>query len=107
MPADQELVLIFGALHLMALIFGGLLLTMFLRSETMPGWRPPEDEDDGGGGGDDPPPGDPPAPAGPPLERSVPARARLREPGRLADRHPFPVRRPEHAPERERTPARG
>lgn len=50
MPADQELVLIFGALHLMALVFGGLLLTMFLRSETRPAWRPPE-EDDGGDGG--------------------------------------------------------
>ena len=49
MSADQELVLIFGALHLPALIFGGLLLTMFLRSETRPAWRPPEDENDRGG----------------------------------------------------------
>ena len=63
MPADQELVLIFGALHLMALIFGGLLLAMFFRSEAQPAWRPPEDEDDGGGGGDGPSPDDPP-PAG-------------------------------------------
>lgn len=100
--------LIFGGLHLMALVFGGLLLTMFFRSEALPGWRPPEDEDDGGGGGGgDPPPADPPPRGGLPLDRSEPARARLREPGRLADHHPFPVRRPEHAPERERekTPA--
>ena len=50
MPADQELILIFGALHLAALVFGGLLLTMFFRSEARPSWRPPEDEDEGGGG---------------------------------------------------------
>ena len=109
MAPDQELVLIFAGLHLMALVFGGLLLLMFFRSEALPGWRPPEEDDYGGGGGeDDPPPAGPP-PGGLPLERSEPARARLREPGRLADRHPFPVRRPEHAPhperERENTPA--
>ena len=105
---DQELVLIFGGLHLMALVFGGLLLTMFFRSEALPGWRPPEDDDDDGGSrGDDPPPADPAPPGGLPLDRSGPARVRLREPGRLAERHPFPVRRPEHAPgrEREKTPA--
>src|SRR5688500_2900818 len=106
-PPDQELVLIFGALHLMALVFGGLLLTMFFRSEALPGWRPPEDDDDGGGGGGDGPSPDPPAPprGGLPLEHAEPARTRLREPGRLADSHPFPVRRPEHAPQREREPA--
>jgi len=48
--SEQDLLLIFGALHLMALVFGGLLLAMFFRSETLPGWRPPEEEDDGGGG---------------------------------------------------------
>ena len=50
MPADQELLLIFGALHLLALVFGGLLLAMFFHSEALPAWRPPEDEDDGGEG---------------------------------------------------------
>jgi hypothetical protein len=107
-PPDQELVLIFGALHLMALVFGGLLLMMFFRSEALPGWRPPEDEEDGGGGGGpETPPAKPstPSPGGIPLESAEPSPARLREPGRLADRHPFPVRRPEHAPRRERTPA--
>lgn len=106
MPADQELVLLFGALHLMALIFGGLLLLMFFRSEALPAWRPPEeDDDDGGGGGDDPEPDAPRPPGGLPLEESRPAGVRLREPGRLADHHPFPVRRPEHAPRRERETA--
>ena len=107
MPPDQELVLIFGALHLMALVFGALLMRMFLRSEALPGWRPPEDEDDGGrGGGPDDPPARPttPPPGGIPLDSAEPSHARLREPGRLADRHPFPVRRPEHAPQREKTP---
>jgi hypothetical protein len=92
----------FGALHLFALIFGGLLLTMFFRSDTLPAWRPPEDEEDGGGGGGGSEP--PPRPGGPPLTDAEQSRARLREPGRLADRHPFPVRRPRHAPEREREP---
>ena len=54
MPADQELILIFGALHLMALVFGGLLLTMFFRSETRQAWRPPEEDDRGRGEGGPP-----------------------------------------------------
>ena len=73
MSADQELILIFGALHLMALVFGGLLLTMFFRSEALPAWRPPEDEDDGGGGDDGPSDDAPGPPGGLPLERSEPA----------------------------------
>ena len=68
-PADQELLLIFGALHLMALVFGGLLLAMFFRSEALPAWRPPEDEDDGGGGGGgDGGPDEPASPGGVPLD---------------------------------------
>ena len=54
MSPDQELVLLFAGLHVMALVFGGLLLAMFLRSEALPGWRPPEDEDEGPGGGGEP-----------------------------------------------------
>ena len=66
MSADQELVLIFGVLHLLALVFGGLLLTMFFRSEALPAWRPPEDSDDdgGGGGNEDGPEPDAPHPSG-------------------------------------------
>jgi hypothetical protein len=47
---DQELVLVFGALHLVALGCACLLFWMFLRSETVKPWEP-EDEDEGGGGG--------------------------------------------------------
>jgi hypothetical protein len=49
---DEELILIFGALHLVALGFGALLFLMFLRSESQATWRP-TDEDEGGGGGND------------------------------------------------------
>ena len=43
---------IFGALHLVALVLGVVLFVMFLRSEAGSGRRPP-DEDEGGGGGND------------------------------------------------------
>jgi hypothetical protein len=52
MSPDQELMVIFGALHLVALALGVLLFVLFLRSESGSGQRPPE-EDDGGGGGND------------------------------------------------------
>jgi hypothetical protein len=49
MSPDEELMVIFGALHVVALALGALLFYMFLRSDTTTNWRPP-DEDDGGGG---------------------------------------------------------
>ena len=52
MSPDEELMVIFGALHLVALALGVVLFVMFLRSESGSGQRPPE-EDDGGGGGND------------------------------------------------------
>jgi hypothetical protein len=52
MSPDEELMVIFGALHLVALALGVILFVMFLRSESGSGNRPPE-EDDGGGGGND------------------------------------------------------
>jgi hypothetical protein len=52
MSPDEELMVIFGALHLVALVLGLILFVMFLRSEAGSGFRPP-DEDDGGGGGND------------------------------------------------------
>jgi hypothetical protein len=102
--------LIFGALHLVALAFGAVLFLMLLRSQTTDAWRPPpEDEDDGGGGGNDrrrrP---TPPSPGGIglPAEAS-PARVRLREHGKLAERYPGRSRRPDHTPEpRPRVPSR-
>jgi hypothetical protein len=52
MTPDEELMVIFGALHLVALVLGLSLFVMFLRSEAGSGFKPPE-EDDGGGGGND------------------------------------------------------
>jgi hypothetical protein len=55
-----------------------------------PGFEPPR-SGDGGGGGDMlilPPTG------------AGPSSVRLREPGRIADAHPRPARRPAHTPER-------
>ena len=45
--------LIFGALHLVALALGVLLFVMFLRSESTDGRRGPEEDEGGGGGGND------------------------------------------------------
>jgi hypothetical protein len=81
-------------IHLIGLcvLFGALLT-----SEDRRGWRGWWPTDDGGGGSP-PPPGDicPPAL---PLAGAEPSSARLREPGRIADAHPRPARRPEHGPE--------
>ena len=106
MPADTELWVLFGALHLIGLVLLGMLLVMFLRSETVAPWRPPEDDGGGGGGGS------PPARPGPrrrdggglPLPDARPAGVRLRGPGRLADDRPRPPRRPAREPGR-RAPA--
>ena len=108
MTPDQELVLLFGGLHLVALLFGCVLFWMFLRAETVKPWEPDDDSDDGGSdGGNDrrqnrPPP---PPPGGLPLPDAEQSRERFRGPGRLADRHPWPVRR-EPAREPQRTPER-
>ena len=57
-------------------------------------WRSWWPGDDDGGGHDGPrAPEDPP-----PLTDSAPSRARLREPGRIADAYPPARRRPEHGP---------
>jgi hypothetical protein len=53
MSPDEELMLIFGGLHLVALALGVVLFVMFLRSETGSDGRPPEDDEPGGGGGND------------------------------------------------------
>jgi len=107
MGADAELVLIFGALHLVAAVLGGVLLLLFLRSEETADWRPSSDEDDSGGGGNDRVPGVPkrtPPGGGVPLPDAEQSRLRLRGPGRLADARPRRGRRV--TPEPERTPAR-
>ena len=52
MSPDAELLVIFGVLHLVALVLGGALFLMFLRSDSASTWTP-DDEDDSGGGGND------------------------------------------------------
>ena len=52
MSPDEELMLIFGALHLVALIGGVVLFLLFLRSDPTTLWKPPGDVAGGGGGND-------------------------------------------------------
>lgn len=88
-------------------IGAGVLVWAMFDGDNKPDWRSlwPRDDDDGGGS-DGPPAPEPVGPGGPELlPESAPARVRLREPGRLADAHPRPARRPEHAPEPARVPA--
>jgi hypothetical protein len=86
MSPDEELMLIFGALHLVALALGVVLFVMFLRSEAGSDRRPPEDDDHGGGGNDrisDRPKTSPSG--GIPLPDADPARARLRSHEKLRE----------------------
>jgi hypothetical protein len=52
MSPDSELFVIFGVLHLVALVFGGALFLMFLKSDGA-SYGSQDDEDDSGGGGND------------------------------------------------------
>src|SRR3954451_24837332 len=52
MSSDEQLMLIFGTLHLVALGLGALLFVMFLRSDGSKGTEPPEENEGGGGGSD-------------------------------------------------------
>ena len=107
MTPDQQLVVIFGAMHLIAFALGGVLFWRFLRSDTVTPGEPPEEDEGGGGGGNDrlrePP--KPPRPGGVPLPDAVQSSERFRGPGRLSDRH-RPERRREHTPAPRRVPER-
>lgn len=99
--------MLMAALHLVGLVFVGVLLLMFLRSDATTGYRPPEDPDGGGGGGNDrltPRDVNGPSGDGVPLADATPARVRLRDHSRLSERLPRPDRRrsddPERAPRR-------
>jgi hypothetical protein len=86
MSPDEELMVIFGALHLVALVLGLILFVMFLRSEAGSRFKPPEDEDGGGGGNDrvsDKPKNSPSG--GIPLPDAVQSSTRLRAHERLRD----------------------
>jgi hypothetical protein len=101
MSPDEELMVIFGALHLVALVLGGVLFIMFLRSESGSGRRPPEDDDTGGGGNDRLSPGPKSSPSGGiPLPDAVQSSVRLRGRGRLSDVRPRRERRPVREPAR-------
>jgi hypothetical protein len=108
MSPDQELLLIFGGLHLVSLVFGAVLFVMFLRSDPTTAWEPPadDDSDDGGGGGNDRVQvGPKPRPTGGvPLPDAQPAAVRLRGHETLKERRGAPERRPAREPVR--TPAR-
>ena len=108
MTPDEELMVIFGALHLVALALGVVLFMMFLRSDTTSSWKPPDEDDGGGGGGNDRLPSTPkPRPTGGvPLPDADPAGLRLRGPGRLRDAYARPLRRPAHPAIPSRRPAR-
>ena len=107
MSPDTELMVLFGAMHVVALALGGVLFWMFMTSETVTPWEPPEEDEGGGGGGNDrlQKPPKPPKPGGLPLPDAVQSSERFRAPGRLADRKLDPRRR-EHAPQRPRVPVR-
>ena len=78
--------IIFGALHLVALVLGAVLFVMFLRSDAGSRFKGPE-EDDGGGGGNDRIGGGPKSSpsGGIPLPDAIQSNVRLRGHSRLAD----------------------
>jgi hypothetical protein len=109
---DEQLLIIFGGLHLVALALGGVLFMMFLRADASSNATPPDDDDSDGGGGNDrisDRPKTSPS-GGIPLPDAVPARVRLRSShDRLADpsrRAPSRRRVSEPARERPRVPVR-
>src|SRR5215216_3832665 len=88
MTPDEELMVIFGALHLVALVLGAVLFFMFLRSDAGSRIKPPDDDDSGGGGTKSSPSG------GIPLPDAVQSRIRLRSSHeRLVQLRPRPARR--------------
>ncbi|HEV7494360.1 hypothetical protein [Baekduia sp.] len=96
------------ALTLVVHFLGAIVLIWAIIGDEQIDWRAtlwPRDDDGGGGGpGFEPPRGPDGGPGGgmlaPPLADAAPSPIRLREPGRIADAHPRPARRPAHAPER-------
>jgi hypothetical protein len=94
MSPDEELMVIFGGLHLVALALGVLLFVLFLRSDTIDGRDGSEEDDSGGGGSDrisDRPKVSPSG--GIPLPDAEPAPTRLRGHERLSDLRPRRDRR--------------
>jgi hypothetical protein len=107
MGDETLLVALLGGLHLLGFGFAAVMLLPLLRDERIVPAVHGEEEDDEGGGNDRVRPSPRPGPRGGgiPLPDAVPARVRLREPGRLADLLPAWPRRREHAPAPTRVPA--
>ena len=109
MQPDQELVLIFGGLHVISLLLGGVLFVMFLRSDTTRACEPPDaddsDDEGGGGGNDRVQHGPKPRPTGGvPLPDAEPASVRLRGHESLRDLRQPRERRPAREPVPHRVP---
>ena len=51
MPSDAKLLALVGVLHLVMLVLAGIMLFLFIRSDTNGTWPPRPDEGEGGGGG--------------------------------------------------------
>jgi hypothetical protein len=107
MSPNEELMVIFGAMHLVALALGGVLFAMFLRSETVKPWQDHDEGDDHGGGNDraseQPPKG--PRGGGIPLPDAEPSPRRLRDEHARDVERPRPERRKPREPQRTRDPA--
>lgn len=110
MVDDGQIVLVAGAIHLIALSLVGVLLWGAARSrardETGCSDADSGDDEGGGGGNDRRRPPDRPR-GGPPLPDADPARVRLRGPARLADLLPAPPRRAVREPARRTAPITG
>lgn len=106
-PASEVEEIVALALVLVVHVIGGLLLVWaLLDDDARAGWRRRWRRRD-----DEPPPIAPPPPSSGgfgrpqlPLAGAEASSVRLRGPGRLADAHPPPPRRPQHAPQPARVP---
>lgn len=97
-----------GGLHLLGVMFAGVLILFCLRSDAAHPFSGRHDDDDGGGGSDRLAPHHPyqPPGGGLPLPDAAPARVRLRGPATLATLLGRRDRRPAREPERRPVPAR-
>jgi hypothetical protein len=101
MKGDLQLMLWIAGVHLLGLGCVAVLLIPALKDNQAPPRRSDGESDDGWGRGPKRPP-TPPAPprGGIPLPDAVPARARLRDHGRLSEQLPRRARRPAREPAR-------
>jgi hypothetical protein len=106
MSDGVQLMLWIAGVHLLGLVCVAVLLFPALRENPMgPDWRPEGENDEGWGRGPKTPPSKPEPPRGGiPLPDAVPARVRLREPGRIAEQLPHRDRRPTREPSRRPSP---